>query len=76
MTPPKQTVRTPGTSQPPPLPPSDRWLVKKEVLAMLYISDRTLQKWRSTGIIRFSCIGHKIWYRLSDIEKLLESRMV
>ena len=45
MTPPKQTVRTPGTSQPPPLPPSDRWLVKKEVLAMLYISDRTLQKW-------------------------------
>jgi hypothetical protein len=76
MKPPNQAARTPGTNQPETLSPSDRWLVKEEVLDMLCISDRTLQHWRSDGIIPYSRIGNKIWYRLSDIEKLLVSRMV
>jgi predicted site-specific integrase-resolvase len=59
-----------------PLPPGDRWLLKEEVISMLYMSDRTLQRWRSEGIIPYSKIGNKIWYRLSDIIKLLESRMM
>lgn len=76
MKPPPQTVRTPILDRYMPLPPGDRWLLKAEVLSMLYISDRTLQRWRSEGIIVYSRIGNKIWYRLSDIEKLLVSRMV
>lgn len=55
---------------------ADKWLSKEEVLALLFISDRTLQHWRSNGIMPYSRIGNKIYYRLSDIEKLLESRKV
>jgi len=58
------------------LPPGDRWLLKEEVISMLYMSDRALQRWRSEGIIPYSKIGNKIWYRLSDVEKTLVSRMV
>ena len=76
MKPPKQTVRTPILDRYMPLPPGDRWLLKEEVISMLYMSDRTLQRWRSEGIIPYSKIGNKIWYRLSDIIKLLESRMM
>jgi hypothetical protein len=50
-----------------PLPPGDRWLLKEEVFSILYMSDRSLQRWRSEGIIPYSKIGNKIWYRLSDI---------
>ena len=76
MKPPNQAARTPGSNQPETVSPADRWLVKEEVLDMLCISDRTLQHWSSDGIIPYSRIGNKIGYRLSDIEKLLESRMV
>ena len=51
MKPPNQAARTPGTNQPETLSPADRWLVQEDVLDMLCISDRTLQHWRSDGII-------------------------
>lgn len=60
-----------------PLPdPLDRWLSKQEVLALLFISNRTLQHWRTGGTIPHSRIGNKIYYRYSDIVKLLENRRV
>ena len=74
MKPLRQTV--PGNGQGPHLTPGDRWLNKKEVLGLLYISDRTLQHWRTNRILPYSRIGNKLYYRLSDIEKLLESRRV
>nr|WP_255561855.1 helix-turn-helix domain-containing protein [Dysgonomonas sp. Marseille-P4677] len=40
---------------------------------MLHISPRTLQTYRDTGRISFSRINHKIYYRVSDIEKFLQS---
>lgn len=76
MKPPKQTVRTPLPDQYMPQLPGDRWLLKKEVLAMVYISDRTLQRWRSEKIIPYLKIGNIIRYRLSDVEKSLASRMM
>ena len=56
--------------------PADKWMAGKEVLSMLFIGERTLQRWRSKGIIPYSRIGNKIYYRLGDIEALLKSRMV
>lgn len=53
---------------------ADRWLSKEEVLSMLYISERTLQRWRSQKLLNYSMVGKKIYYRRSDIEMLLESR--
>jgi len=35
------------------------------------ISKRTAQEWRNKKIIEFSQVGNKIYYRLSDIQKLL-----
>jgi hypothetical protein len=59
-----------------PVAPAGKWLSKKEVLGLLFISERTLQHWRSRKIIPYYRIGNKIYYRQSDIEKLLESRRV
>jgi hypothetical protein len=34
---------------------------------------RTLQSWRDEGKIPFSQIGSKIYYRMSDVQKLLDA---
>jgi len=36
------------------------------------ISKRTAQTWRDEGIVSFSQIGSKIYYRMSDVQKLLD----
>lgn len=45
----------------------------QQFLKMMNISKRTAQTWRDEGIISFSQIGGKIYYRLSDVQKLLDS---
>jgi len=50
----------------------DKWLDNSEMIDMLKISKRTAQTYRDTGIISFSQVGAKIYYRLSDIDALLE----
>jgi predicted site-specific integrase-resolvase len=50
-----------------------RWLDNDEVCRTLCISKRTLQAYRENGLIPFSCIRHKIFYKPEDVEKLLES---
>jgi uncharacterized membrane protein len=37
------------------------------------ISKRTAQTWRDEGIISFSQVGRKIYYRMSDVQRLLDS---
>lgn len=51
----------------------DQWIDNQDVCMMLHISPRTLQTYRDTGRISFSRINHKIYYRVSDIEKILQS---
>ncbi len=36
------------------------------------ISKRTAQAWRDTGMIAFSQVGSKMYYRLSDLLKMLD----
>ncbi len=50
---------------------NDVFLDNQEFLQVMNISKRTAQSWRDEGIISFSQVGSKIYYRFSDIEELL-----
>ena len=51
--------------------PKEKWLDNQELLQLLKISKRTAQHYRDSGLISFSQVGNKIYYRLSDVETLL-----
>lgn len=52
--------------------PKDVFVDNQEFLQLMNISKRTAQSWRDEGVVSFSQIGSKIYYRMSDVEKLLE----
>lgn len=52
--------------------PKEIWLDNQEMMQMLKISKRTAQHYRDSGMISFSQVGNKIYYKLSDIEELLK----
>ena len=43
----------------------------EEFVVFMGISKRTAQTWRDEGKISFSQVGNKIYYKTSDIDKLL-----
>lgn len=51
----------------------ETYLDNKQFMEMLKISPRTAQTWRDEGKISFSQVGSKIYYRLSDFEKCMET---
>jgi len=51
---------------------SKQWLKSNEVRKLLKISPGTLQNLRINGTLRFTHIGSLIYYKLEDINKLLE----
>lgn len=53
--------------------PKEKWLDNQELMLLLKISKRTAQHYRDTGLISFSQVGNKIYYKLSDVEELLKS---
>jgi hypothetical protein len=53
-------------------PLSERWLDNQDVLLLLKISKRTLQSYRDERRIPFTQIGHKIYYKASDVDKFLK----
>lgn len=50
---------------------SEKWIDNSEFMQLLHISRRTAQNYRDNNLIAFSIIGNKIFYRLSDVEDLL-----
>lgn len=52
-------------------PKKDTFLDNQEFLLLMKISKRTAQTWRDEGRISFSQVGNKIYYKLSDVKKLL-----
>ncbi len=52
--------------------PEDVFFDNQEFMLLMNISKRTAQEWRNKKIIEFSQVGNKIYYRLSDIKKLLD----
>jgi excisionase family DNA binding protein len=57
-------------------PLSEVWLDIQEACQLLKISKRTLQSYRDNGILPFSQIGGKIYFRASDIESHLNRHYV
>jgi len=55
-----------------PLFNGDRFITDADLSAKLIISRRTLQEWRTNGLLGFIRMGGKVIYRESDIEKLLK----
>ena len=51
--------------------PEDVFFDNQEFMLLMNISKRTAQEWRNKKIILCSQVGNKIYYRLSDIQKLL-----
>ena len=51
--------------------PKDIWIDNDELAKMLKVTKRTIQNYRDNGIISFSQIGSKLYYRLSDVEDML-----
>ena len=50
------------------------WLHNGDVCRLLNISKRTLQHYRDTGVLGFSQIGHKCYYKREDVEQLLQTK--
>ncbi|ENA1802867.1 helix-turn-helix domain-containing protein [Flavobacterium psychrophilum] len=53
-------------------PKKETFLDNQEFLLLMKISKRTAQTWRDEGKTSFSQVGSKIYYKLSDVEKLLQ----
>ena len=47
------------------------WLHNGDVFRLLNISKRTLQHYRDTGVLPFTQIEHKCYYKREDVEALL-----
>lgn len=54
---------------------NEKWLSNNDVCALLKISKRTLQHYRDTGMLPFSQIGHKCYYRTSDVEQFINQQI-
>ncbi|WP_302257236.1 helix-turn-helix domain-containing protein [uncultured Alistipes sp.] len=46
----------------------------QEVCQLLNITKRTLQSYRDKGVIAFSSVGGKFYYRPKDIDEYLRTR--
>lgn len=51
--------------------PEETFLDNQEFIQLMNISKRTAQTWRDEGIVSFSQIGSKIYYKMKDVDVLL-----
>jgi hypothetical protein len=51
----------------------EKLLDNQDLCLMLHISKRTLQRYRSEGLIHYITIGQKIYYKASDVRAFVES---
>lgn len=50
----------------------DKWLDNQEVCLMLNITKRTLQTYKDKGLLSYSKLNRKNYYKRSDVKALLE----
>ena len=62
----------PSDLVPKPLPQQFRWLDNQDLMLLLHVSDRTLQRWRTESKLPFSKIKGKIWYLESDVNEMVK----
>jgi hypothetical protein len=54
----------------------DIWIDNFDVCDFLKISTRTLQRLRTAGEVTYSILGGKCYYKIGDLKRLLEDRVV
>lgn len=59
-----------------PKPAKGEWLDNQDVIMLLDVSQRTLQSYRDRGVLPYSQIGHKCYYKLADVKLLLEKSRI
>ena len=52
------------------------WITNKEAMEYLGLSRPTLARYRAAGKLPYSKVGSSVYYRLQDVEELLESNLV
>ena len=56
--------------------PENIWVDNYEVCTFLKISDKTLQRMRAANQISFSRIRGKVYYRISEIQRLMNEKVI
>jgi 3-methyladenine DNA glycosylase Tag len=56
--------------------PDDEWVDGYEVCTFLKISERTLQRLRSNGIISYSMLSGKSYYTIGEIKRMLNEKRI
>lgn len=54
----------------------EAWVDSYEVCTFLRISERTLQRLRTNGVISYSVISGKTYYTIAEIKRVLKERLV
>lgn len=52
------------------------WLTTRQVMAMLNVSQRTLQRMRDAGRIAYSVVGHNCRYHLKEVERFVRDGLI
>lgn len=52
---------------------TEKWMDNQEVCEILRISKRTLQVYREKGLLPFTRIKNKFFYKPEDVQNMLES---
>jgi len=50
----------------------ERYLDNQDLCQLLNVSKRTLQRYRSLGVLPYQCIYHKTYYREKDVEAFIK----
>ena len=62
--------------QPEEIKDEETWVDSYEVCTFLKISERTLQRLRSNGLISYSMISGKTYYTIAEVKRMLNERLV
>ena len=57
-------------------PKPDKWLTQEEVCKALRITKRALQYYRQTGVIPYTVLGNKIFFKEEDIHRILINNLI
>ena len=56
--------------------PDETWVDNYDVCSFLKISERTLQRLRSKGIVSYSVISGKSYYTLTEVKRMLAQHLI
>lgn len=54
----------------------EEWVDSYEVCAFLRISERTLQRLRTNGVISYSMLSGKTYYTIAEVKRVLKERLI